>query len=75
MDKTTTRSSENATRVKRTAEIHKVSTRYVQLVIIGDRIDEPVLATYMQLQELEAAAVDIARKTALIKSVEKAVAF
>lgn len=72
---TTFRDSETATRVKRTAEICGVTKRQVYRVIIGDRVDDEILKVYMHLKELEVAAVDIAKKTALISAIEKAVPF
>lgn len=70
MKNTITRSSETATRVKRTAQICGVTARAVYMVIFGDRINEKVMAVYMHLDELEKAAVDIAKKTSLIKETE-----
>jgi hypothetical protein len=65
------RSSETATRVKRTADICGVTTRAVYMVIFGNRMNEKVMEVYMHLEELEKAAIDIAKKTSLIKHIEK----
>lgn len=70
-----TRSSETATRVKRTADICGVTARAVYMVIFGDRVNEKIMEVYMHLEELEKAAVDIAKKTSLIKQVESTVPF
>lgn len=75
MKKTISRSSETATRVKRTASICGVSTRAVYMVIFGDRVNEKIMNVYMHLEELEKAAVDIAKKTSLIKEVESITPF
>lgn len=75
MKKTISRSSETATRVKRTASICGVSARAVYMVIFGDRVNEKIMKVYMHLEELEKAAVDIAQKTSLIKKVESAIPF
>lgn len=75
MKNTITRSSETATRVKRTADICGVTARAVYMVIFGDRVNEKILNVYMHLEELERAAVDIAKKTSLIKHIESAVPF
>lgn len=56
------RDSETATRVKRTADLCGVSTRYVYMVIIGDRVDENVLSVYMQLAEGENKLLESVRK-------------
>ena len=45
------RDSFNATLVKQTAEITKVSERYVNYVISGDRENNQVMAVYMELLE------------------------
>lgn len=70
MDKPTKRSSEVATRVKRTAEIVGVSTRTVYRVIKGQEVDkqtiESVLSVYMMLDEGE---------NQLLQAVKKAVPF
>jgi len=47
-----------------TARIHGVSTRYVQMILSGDRDNERIFETYMTLKE---------GKSKLIKAVEKAV--
>ena len=75
MANTTLRDSEIAIRVKRTAEICGVSKRLVYMVIIGDRTNQDVLDVYMHLKELEDAAFDIAKKTALIRNIEGIVPF
>lgn len=70
MDKPTKRSSEVATRVKRTAKIVGVSTRTVYRVIKGKEVDkqtiESVLSVYMMLDEGE---------NKLLQAVKKAVPF
>lgn len=53
MSKTSTRDVVRAARIKRTAEIVRVSVRYVQLVLNGDRADEEVLSVFMTLDEGE----------------------
>lgn len=63
MIKPNKRDSENATRVKRTAELCRVSTRTVERVINGDQKNEEVLSTYMFLAEGE--------KNLLIQAIEK----
>jgi hypothetical protein len=75
MKNTITRSSETATRVKRTAQICGVTARAVYMVIFGDRVNEKILRVYMHLEELEKAAFDIAKKTSLVKNVEAVVPF
>lgn len=75
MKNTIKRDSETATRVKRTAEICRVSPRQVYRVIMGYQVNEEVMKVYMHLEELEKAAVDIAKKTSLIKKVESIVPF
>lgn len=75
MKNTIKRDSETATRVKRTAEICKVSPRQVYRVIIGYQVNEEVMSVYMHLEELEQAAVDIAKKTSLIKHIETVTPF
>lgn len=75
MKNTITRSSEIATRVKRTAVICGVTPRAVYMVILGSRINEKIMKVYMHLEELEKAAVDIAQKTSLINHIESIVPF
>jgi hypothetical protein len=75
MKNTIRRNSERATRVKKTAEICKVSTKQVYRVIIGDQVNESIMRVYMHLEELEKAAFDIAKKTSLVKNVEAVVPF
>lgn len=65
--KTTARDSDNATRVKRTAELCGVSTRQVYRVIKGDQVNSSILEIYMFLENGE--------KNLLIKAIEKAVPF
>lgn len=75
MGNTTFRDSETAARVKKTAEICGVSTRLVYMVIIGGRSNSKILDVYMHLKELEEAAFDIARETALVKHIKQIVPF
>lgn len=65
-EKRRTRDTIRAARVKRTAEICRVSVRMVQLVVNGDRENEEVFSTYMALAEGE---------NLLIQSVKRLVAF
>lgn len=75
MKNTIKRDSETATRVKRTAEICGLSPRQVYRVIFGYQVNEEVMKVYIHLEELEKAAVDIAKKTSLVKAVEAAIPF
>lgn len=75
MNNTIRRDSETATRVKRTADICGVTARQVYRVIFGYQVNEKIMEVYMHLQELEKAAVDIAKKTSLINKVESTVPF
>jgi prolyl-tRNA editing enzyme YbaK/EbsC (Cys-tRNA(Pro) deacylase) len=75
MKNTIKRDSETATRVKRTAEICGVSPRQVYRVIMANQVNEEVMKVFMHLDELEKAAVDIAKKTSLIKEAENTVPF
>jgi hypothetical protein len=45
------RDSEKASLVKKVADIHGVSTRYVYMILNGDREHEAVFTTYMNLLE------------------------
>ena len=52
--------------VKRTADIHRVSKRYVYMILNGERENEEIFTTYMELLE---------GSDALIEAVKKAVPF
>ncbi len=66
MKKTNDRSSETAYRVKRTAELTGVKPTSVYRIIRGDRKNEEVFTTYMELME---------RDNALLNEVKKLVPF
>ena len=51
MNKTTDRDSQRSFIVKKTAEMHRVSTSYVYKIINGDREKEAIFETYMDLVE------------------------
>lgn len=51
MGQTNKRDTESAAIVKKTARICEVSPRYVRMVISGDRSNETVMTTYMNLLE------------------------
>ena len=66
MKKPKQRSSENAFRVKRVAEITGLKPNSIQKIIRGDRENEEVFTTYMELLE---------RDNALLAEVKKLVPF
>jgi hypothetical protein len=66
MSKTKKRDSEMAFRVKRTAELCGVKTNQVYKVLKGDRNNEEIFTTYMELLE---------RDNALLQEVKKLVPF
>lgn len=66
MKKTNKRDAEVAYRVKRTAEITGIKTNAVYKIIRGDRKNETVFTTYMELME---------RDNALLAEVKKLVPF
>lgn len=66
MKKLNQRSSENAFRVKRVAEITGLKSNSVEKIIRGDRENEEVFTTYMELLE---------RDNALLAEVKKLVPF
>jgi len=75
MEKTYKRDIERAARVKKTAEIVGVSERHVRRVLSGDHDNDEIIATYMELLELEQAAYQTARQNHLLAAVEKLVPF
>lgn len=64
------RKSEISARIKRTAELTGVSVRSVRRVIIGDQVNENVLQTYMDLEEMEEVMMRV-YKNKLVKAVEE----
>ena len=44
------------------ADIHKVSARYVRYVIDGDRENEAIMATYMEIVEQDNLLLNAVRK-------------
>lgn len=68
-EKTKHRDAENAAIVKRVADIHGVSTRYVNMVRNGERNNESVLNSYMELKET------LNENTAMLKAVNELVPF
>lgn len=75
LEKPTTIVKVNDDTAVRIAAIWGKSKRYVNMVIAGERYHEGIMESYLQLRELKDAAVDIVKKTALIKQVEKTVPF
>jgi predicted transcriptional regulator len=75
MNKTGKRDAERAARVKKTAIIVGVSEAMVYKVLIGDRNNEEVFNTYMDLLELEREAFETAKENHLLAEVEKIVPF
>lgn len=75
MEKTKKRDAEIAARVKRTAEITGVTERSVRRVLSGDQVNEEVLATYMDLKELEDQAYETAKENHLLAAVNKLIPF
>jgi hypothetical protein len=57
MNKSTTRSAQQAARVQKTADLTGVSTRQVYRVINGKSENEEVMSTYMLLSETESALI------------------
>ncbi len=49
--KTIAHDSDKASLVKKTADIHGVSTRFVYMVLNGERGNDEVFTTYMNLHE------------------------
>jgi len=50
-DKTIVRDSEKSFIVKKVAELHKVTPRYVNYILEGERSNDEIFMTYMDLQE------------------------
>lgn len=68
-EKNKIRDAENAAIVKRVADIHGVSERYVNMVRNGERENEAIMNSYMELKE------SIHEKSALLKAVNTLVPF
>lgn len=62
MEKTTNKSIKRRDVASLVAGIHKVSARYVRYVINGDRENEAVLGTYMEIVEQDNLLLEAARK-------------
>lgn len=69
MEKKRRRDPEKANIVEKTAEIHGVSKRLVYQVISGDRINEEVLTTYMNLLEAYKEATEHVKLKAHINKI------
>lgn len=50
-NKTIVRDSEKSFIVKKVADLHKVTPRYVNYILDGERTNDEILMTYMELQE------------------------
>lgn len=50
-NKTIVRDSEKSFLVKKVAEMHKVSARYVYYILNGERDNDEIFKTYMDLKE------------------------
>jgi hypothetical protein len=61
-DKTNIRDVEKSFLVKRVAELHHVSRRYVYYVLNGDRDNDEIFKTYMDLKEGNKALAEEAKK-------------
>jgi len=61
-DKTMFKDSERTFLVKKVAEMHKVSTRYVYYVLSGDREDDDIFKSYMDLKEGNNSLVESVKK-------------
>ena len=48
--------------VKRTADIHRVSKRYVYMILDGERENEEIFSTYMELLEGSNALIELVKK-------------
>ena len=56
------RDAATAARVKKVADIHKVSTRLVYYVIDGERENEAIMTTYMEFVEGENRLLEEVKK-------------
>lgn len=62
MENISNRDTVRAARIKRTAEIVGVSTRYVRMVLDCERENEDVLAVFMELSEQENLMIESVKK-------------
>ena len=62
MEKTNVKSVKRRDVAALVADIHKVSARYVLYVISGDRENEAVMATYMEIVEQDNLLLNAVRK-------------
>ena len=62
MNKPNKRNAEMAYRVKRTAEICGLNTMSVYRILRGDRVNEEVFTTYMELRERDNKLLDEVKK-------------
>lgn len=69
LDKSNARDAERAAIVQKTARICGVSERYVRMVMSGERENDTVVETYMEIQE----SLISLENNLLVKAAEKAV--
>lgn len=71
MEKTKSRDTETAARIKKTARITGVSVRSVRRVLAGDQRNEEVMSTYLDLYEQEEIAYKTAEDNHLVAELER----